>query len=518
MDIGADEEEDGEAGRSHLMSQEAAKVARALHVQVLDRLLANLDDRSDMIAAKAQAGFETLVDALARAGGVDLGALGGQVLEIRDSRKGRFVALSSLCRRLGSRALLAMQPGLVEATLAHMAEDHGSCSSATLFLQPLLSQLRQEGCGQEEWRRIWVRPLIRVLAAAAADENTLANLANYGVSLAFRLGPEALADLLSAAGELHEASSGGTAAAGHAAAVVAVLKIAKRKGLFDALEQVVGPGCFISESLLVAALEGRSDSIRIDAMETICICNKGSSTPTPLEQRLAVTAVQLQMRYPVANYRNKWCMLLRKLLIRTKAGLEANLQRLRKEARGSKLQPKLPPAVTSRTASGLPTPPSPLLDQADIVTLQIFLQVLVRICLCHVYPGASHERRFVAYSTLQTLLELWPLEAESGEEEDTEAGVQPFDPLGRNTLLKASVVRYLLPSLLDSWTKLRELAMDVLMRLPSPLPGALLFALLLASWAPQAVLLSWLTWQVSRMPRPWVRCSTWPPTCFGAHG
>jgi hypothetical protein len=301
-------------------------------------------------------------------------------------------------------------------------------------------------------------------------------------------------------------------------ALMTVVKAGKKEGLFESLEQVAGPGRPLDDSVFAAALESASDATRLEALEVLVAHPKTSALPTPLEMQLFLAAVRTGMRCQQSGIRAKWCVLLRRLLTRTCQGVKSVFTRMRRERRDAQGIKQHLPAVGSqppkRAQMGLAPPPEEDTSAEGLRAIEAFLQEVAGEALASLYPGATHERMIVAFEILTCMLELWPLGgteeaagvAAEGDEEDGAAGRRgggggavksvggakkakvdeegsaasaalppyqppPFDPLGRARFLRADVSTWMINSVINPWTVVRQLAMRLLLLLPSPLPG-----------------------------------------------
>lgn len=156
--------------------------------------------------------------------------------------------------------------------------------------------------------------------------------------------------------------------------------------------------------------------------------------------------------------------------------------------------PSPTPAQTA-TSNHMLTPDT----RAAIKRINEWLQWLTATSLASLYPGAPHERRFLALQLLNNVLDVWqeqppaasaavqsPLGAPTPSPQQQQQqgprvaekahlqqqqlllpALQPFCP----GFFSGGTVTTLLGTIVDSWDRLREGSVQALLALPSPLPG-----------------------------------------------
>ncbi|KAL4419934.1 hypothetical protein ABPG75_007032 [Micractinium tetrahymenae] len=389
------------------------------------------------------------------------------LLALDPSRKGRYAPLVTLTPRIGGRRLLALQPSFVAGCLEAMSQ-HVISSSVAHVLLALIAQLKQEAEGeaqqaqqtacvagaagsggadteQEGWRGAWLPLLAGVLCSGSEHQRD--HITSHLLPRLLSLDPPALGLLL------RRLLPGGAAAgsAGAAAASLAVLKAARKQQLFSELDSlpVAGLGAGALRGALLAAVRSSSEGLRVDALTLVCCNPRTTVLPTELDLEVASETIRLTLRCPNSSLKHKVLGPLGRLLMRIRSSVAALLSR---DRRGSEA------------------------TLQAVAVQERWLHWFGRSLVDSLYPGATHERSFMALELLHLYLDAFgdlinPALGPPAWSADM-AALPPgrFDAFGPRFCTEGTM-QLLLAAALDRWERLREAAAAVLLRLPTPLPG-----------------------------------------------
>ncbi|KAK3280677.1 hypothetical protein CYMTET_11497 [Cymbomonas tetramitiformis] len=484
---------------------EEASVRRLLSI-----VWSNLDDPLTQTVKQVQALFQVLADIQALQGmeGMTfLEGVMGDLLALPGRRKGKYLPLAMLVPRLGTCAVLARRPDLLEDMLESLKDETVGCAAAQLLgtlLEHLLVELRhfkdgtlaaategpaarkaaavrevalKLGCAEQSsidsWRAWWVGPVLRTLSCG--DTRKLKNCAAYFLPLPLKQdGAGSLMALLSGLLELPATEEARSEEAGQGAALVALLKVARGLGIFQQLEErilIEGQEFALPRAWLEAALVHAEESVRLDSLELCCVALRQAALPGSLELHLVRGAIPYNMRVSSSSFRNKFVTLLRKMLarVRTATDRAGTVQRLQAKHTGSGgaqygLLQGLDDAGSAAAASR---------DEA-VACCEDFVRWLAQFMIGCLYPGAPFERKSIAIEVLLTITDTWapPAVAATVVESKappakTDRAINPYTA----AILSPGAVQVLLGAVVDSWDRLREGACSLLMAYPVPLPG-----------------------------------------------
>ncbi|GAB4815827.1 hypothetical protein N2152v2_002873 [Parachlorella kessleri] len=379
-----------------------------------------------------------------------------ELLSMDVARKSRYAPLAALVPRVGAGALLEIQPDLIPRALAAM-EDHTVCSSVGTVLGSLWGTLHCEaaaaddqvdGSASSAWAAHWLVPLLTILAGP--NEVLRHNVAVYALPQLLQLDPGAMGLLL----RRLLGRMGGVEGEGAAAACVTVLKAGRQLQLLSDLHDGANLGLDAAavEAILQRTVVHRSESIRLDSLQLVCVHPKATTLPTALELRIVSKFVALTLRCASSALRNKFLSLMSKLLARIRLGVAFVLSRPKRQQTPDMLK--------------------------GVALSERWLRWLSNTLMASVYPGAPFARTFMAVELLNALLEgfgdlIVPGQAPTALPSGCEVRPLPpgsFAPFCPGFASKA-LVDLLLVAAVDTWDKLRESAYRALLQLPTPLPG-----------------------------------------------
>ncbi|DBA69567.1 TPA: hypothetical protein ACH3X2_012764 [Trebouxia sp. C0005] len=444
-------------------------VSEAMRAEIMQLIWANFEDSLIQTVRQVQAAFEALLDILelqsqleaeTQAAAADnqnfLHSVAATLLAIGSHRKGRYIPLAALVRRVGASQMLSMQSDLLKQTLKGMQDDAVGSAAATLLHQLLLhlkdDLVKATGSqteGLPAWRHLWIPVLLEGLSSP--DTHLRHRVSLYAVPVPLGLDQASVLPLLH---QVLQPQPGQLAATdAQVATLVAILKTARQIGLYQDLGCVSVPGegsVTIPERLLQRAVASRVESLQVDALQLACVHPRTTSLPGDVELGIIKQALVLGMRCTSTSMRNKWTGLLPKLLRRVLMSVHAALNRQR--------------IAVPKTGRG------PHVDahaQEDLA-------------------GAPYERKYMAILLLNTLLEVWNA-PDAGCKSYTKPSSRENASLANNpgTLVLGGIqfngfcdrffhpqtTKLLLGAAVDSWDRLRDGAVSCLMKLPSPLPG-----------------------------------------------
>ncbi|DBB01023.1 TPA: hypothetical protein ACH3X1_000923 [Trebouxia sp. C0004] len=466
-------------------------LSEAMRAEIIQLIWANFEDSLIQTVRQVQAAFEALLDILELQSQLDsntqaaaadsqsfLHSIASTLLAIGSHRKGRYIPLAALVRRVGASQMLSMQSDLLKQTLEGMQDDAVGSAAATLLHQLLLhlkdDLVKATGSqtdGLKAWRQIWIPILLEGLSSP--DSHLRHRVSLYAVPVPLGLDQASVLPLLHQVLQPQPRQLAATDT--QVATLVAILKTARQMGLYLDLGCVSVPGegiVTIPERLLQRAVASRVESLQVDALQLACVHPRTTSLPGDVELGIIKQALVLGMRCSSTSMRNKWSGLLPKLLLRVLMSVHAALNRQRlavpKTGRG--------PHVDAHAQD----------DLAGVRRQEAFMQWLSQMLLACLYPGAPYERKYMAILLLNTLLEVWntpnagcksytkPSSRENGTVADN-PGTLVLGGLRFNAFcdgfFQPQTTKLLLGAAVDSWDRLRDGAVSCLMKLPSPLPG-----------------------------------------------
>ncbi|KAG0480385.1 hypothetical protein HPP92_011243 [Vanilla planifolia] len=418
------------------------------------------------------------------------------LLHFAACRKGKYVPLASVAKRLGSKFLIELNSNLLfETANAYMDDD--VCCAATSFLKFFLQCLRDE-CwnhsgiekGYDIFRKLCLPPLLDGLISGNSKLRT--NLNTYALPALLEVDPESIFPLLSFIsvgpyidnGKSNEEPKDGSCVA----ALVSLLKVSRTLALIEgdidlepeslsescnsegvALVCIKGVTVKVLVKWLVMALTHADESIRIDAAESLFLNPKTSSLPSSLELRLMREAIPLNMRCPSTGFQMKWTSLFRKFFSRVHTALE-------KQMKQGTWQPSA--CTNGDYTDALVMRNSSIIQKAE--SLFQFMKWLSCYLFCSCYPSAPYERKMMAMELILIMMNFWP--------PNQLLGIPNLHPYIEGFFGSDATVLFV-GSIIDSWDRLRENSFRILLCFPSPLPGISTFDALnmVIHWAKRLV-------------------------------
>lgn len=407
--------------------------------------------------------------------------------------KGRYVPLASLTRRLGAKAILEMNPDLLFETAKAYIDDDICCAS-TAFLKCLLECLRDEYWssngvegGYAKYRGLCLLPFLQGLAFGVTKLRS--NLNTYALPALLELDLDSIFSMLTLIGI--EGDEGPLAASvditstdmtlgleQRIAVLVSLLKVSRGLALIEGdIDWYVGSALSPEGTLLdmensnlhcvvlvkgievkipvkwlVLALTHIDESLRMDAAETLFLNPKTASLPSPLELSLMRRAIPLNMRCCSTAFQMKWNSLFRKFFSRVRTALERQL----------KLGTWKP--LPSGSSKGEETK----IHRAEY--LFDFTKWLSRFLFFSCYPSAPYERKTMAMELILIMSNVWPVVPTLQGDEDGFCFENNLYPYSKGYTSPDSTL-LLVGSIVDSWDRLRECSLQILLYFPTPLPG-----------------------------------------------
>ncbi|XP_057787599.1 uncharacterized protein LOC131004863 [Salvia miltiorrhiza] len=414
--------------------------------------------------------------------------------------KGRYVPLASLTRRLGAKAILEMNPDLLFETAKAYIDDDVCCASTT-FLKCLLECLRDEywssdgvESGYTKYRGLCLLPFLQGLAFGVAKLRS--NLNTYALPALLELDLDSIFSMLTLIGI--KGDEGPLAASAEIsssymtlgleqriAVLVSLLKVSRGLALIEgdidwyegstlspevALLDMENSNLHcvvlvksievkIPVKWLVLALTHIDESLRMDAAETLFLNPKTASLPSPLELSLMRRAIPLNMRCCSTAFQMKWNSLFRKFFSRVRTTLERQL----------KLGTWKPLISGSSKAEDLFTGAEETkMHRAEY--LFDFTKWFSRFLFFSCYPSAPYERKTMAMELILIMSNVWPVVPTLRGDEDGFCFENNLYPYSKGYTSPDSTL-LLVGSIVDSWDRLRECSLQILLYFPTPLPG-----------------------------------------------
>ncbi|KAL1538687.1 thyroid adenoma-associated protein [Salvia divinorum] len=424
--------------------------------------------------------------------------------------KGRYVPLASLTRRLGGKAILEMHPDLLYETAKAYIDDDVCCASTT-FLKCLLECLRDEywssdgvEIGYTKYRRLCLLPFLQGLAFGVAKLRS--NLNTYALPALLDLDLDSIFSMLTIIGiEGDDSSLGISGDEGYLSAsadvsstdmtlgleqriavLVSLLKVSRGLALIEGdidwyeegsalspegalldmensnlhcIVLVKGIEVKIPVKWLVLALTHIDESLRMDAAETLFLNPKTASLPSPLELSLMRRAIPLNMRCCSTAFQMKWNSLFRKFFSRVRTALERQL----------KLGTWKPlPSGSSKGEGLFIGAEETRIHRAEY--LFNFIKWFSRFLFFSCYPSAPYERKTMAMELILIMSNVWPVVPTLPRNEDRICLTNNLYPYSKGYTSPDSTL-LLVGSIVDSWDRLRECSLQILLYFPTPLPG-----------------------------------------------
>ncbi|KAH6791145.1 thyroid adenoma-associated-like protein [Perilla frutescens var. frutescens] len=414
--------------------------------------------------------------------------------------KGRYIPLASLTRRLGAKTILEMNPDMLcETTKAYLDDD--VCCAATTFFKCFLECLRDEywssdgvESGYTKYRGHCLLPFLQGLAFGVTKLRS--NLNTYALPILLELDVDSIFSMLALIGiggddgplsaSTEITSTDMTLGLEQRIAVlVSLLKVSRGLALMEGdvewyegstlspegalldmennnlhcVVLVKGVEVKIPVKWLILALTHIDESLRMDAAETLFLNPKKASLPSPLELSLMRRAIPLNMRCCSTAFQMKWNSLFRKFFSRVRTALERQL----------KLGTWKPLVSGNSNGEDLFTGAEKT-EKHRAEYLYDFTTWFSRFLFFSCYPSAPYERKTMAMELILILLNVWPVAPTLHGNQDGFCFENNLSPYSKGYTSPDSTL-LLVGSIVDSWDRLRECSLLILLYFPTPLPG-----------------------------------------------
>lgn len=283
------------------------RLLRSTADRIVDLVLSHMDESLRLIASQAIDAFESLCSILVKQQAV-LGASDATptaedlrdtllALDVQSQSKTRYALLASLLPHIAVNGLMEARPFIIREALAALPSS--ACVAASAFLRRLLLALRQQctsddACGSavERWRACWTCECFDALRSG--DARTIGSVATYFLKYVLTDDPDSLPVLLRGlvcpgTAEDHEGAAAGLSSS--AAAIVAVLRMARRLQIVSTLDEVVagrGASETVPECTLRVAALNIDPVLRFDVFELAAISSRSASVRVPLRAAVVV--------------------------------------------------------------------------------------------------------------------------------------------------------------------------------------------------------------------------------------
>lgn len=431
---------------------------------------------------------------------VFLRKIASDLLSLGPRCKGRYVPLASLTKRLGAKTILEMNPDLLcETTKAYVDDD--VCCAVTTFLKCFLECLRDQywssdgvESGYTKYRGHYLLPFLQGLAFGVVKLRS--NLNTYALPALLEVDVDSIFSMLALIGiggdegplsaSTEISSTDMTLGLEQRIAVlVSLLKVSRGLALMEGdIDWYEGSSLYPDGALLdmensnslcvvlikgvkvkipvkwlILALTHIDESLRMDAADTLFLNPKTASLPSPLELILMRRAIPLNMRCCSTGFQMKWNSLFRKFLSRVRTALERQL----------KLGTWKPLVSGNLNGEGLFTGA----EQTKIHRAEYlfnFTKWLSRFLFFSCYPSAPYERKTMAMELILIFLNVWPVAPALPGNQDGFCFENNLYPYSKGYTSPDSTL-LLVGSIVDSWDRLRECSLQILLYFPTPLPG-----------------------------------------------
>ncbi|KAH9296258.1 hypothetical protein KI387_039846, partial [Taxus chinensis] len=438
-------------------------------------------------------------------------------------RKGRYVPLAILSRRLGANNLLSMSPNLLFETVQAYIDDD-VCCSATSFLKCFLDRLREDCRSSESeieegfraFRRLWIPPIISGLVSGLAKLRS--NLNTYALPVALQIDGDGIFPMLGFIfnGETlmndklswHELDGavglpGSLTADQNVAASISLLKVARSLALIEgdidwyhhpselsdnnnglaqedleglAVVHVKGMEVHVPVEWLKLALTHIDDSLRIEAAELLFLNPKTSSLVSILELNLMRIAIPLNMRCSSTGFRMKWTSLFKKYFSRVRTAIERQMKQAvhKVHVNFSCRESQEGQGIGCSLMTNYSKNENKTILESGVRELDQFMKWLSRLLVFSLYPSAPYERRSMAMELFLVMIDIWHVDQPPKQDNSHYALSSPrgscYYPYDEGLILEDSTL-VVVGAIVDSWDRLRENAFRILLQFPTPLPG-----------------------------------------------
>ncbi|XP_050221761.1 uncharacterized protein LOC126671957 [Mercurialis annua] len=418
--------------------------------------------------------------------------IASDLLRLGPRCKGRYVPLALLTKRLGPETMLKMSPDLLFETVQAFNDDD-VCCAATTFLKCFLERLRDE-CwknngvekGYAVYRGHCLPPFLYGLASGISKLRS--NLNTYALPVLLEVDVDSIFPMLGfiSVGPIGEenglsfpelsATYVELGVEQKVAVLVSLIKVCRSFALIegdidlyenagtlekdDGLEIEImdlyafvcikGIKVKVPIEWLVLALVHSDEMLRVDAAEALFLNPKTASLPSHLELSLLKKAVPLNMRSCSTGFQMKWTSLFRKFFSRVRTALERQF----KQGSWQPLENKGKEEALVRRAEDL----------------FHFMRWLSCFLFFSCYPSAPYKRKIMAMELILIMLNEWPIVPPSQDKCGSIAPEDSLSPYNKELTSPASTL-LLVGSIIDSWDRLRENSLRILLYFPTPLPG-----------------------------------------------
>ena len=214
----------------------------------------------------------------------------------------------------------------------------------------------------------------------------------------------------------------------------------------------------VPQSILRSALVSSDPALRLDTFELLAVSRKPTLPPTEEEFAVLRDALVLQFKCSAPGERSNWVMLLRKFMHNLSCAHQS----------------------------------VPCRRSGDSDRVEAFMEWFVCQLVAGCYPGSPYARKRFCMQVLSCTLEAWPVAdgastagppGAAAEGENLRRAANSDGPrtsgrmglaqseLSVPLLTKPATVRALLAAVVDTWDDIRLVAAEVVLQLPSPLPG-----------------------------------------------
>eukprot|EP01132_Coremiostelium_polycephalum_P011104 gene11104-13587_t len=362
-------------------------------------------------------------------------------------QKGKYILLGILLEKVGPIYMINLKGNFIKNILEAMG-DHTICNSAKNFLESFLDQLKMVSNGDisdsnstttlKKSEEYWIYPFLQVLTDA--DTVTCGRIIVYALPSLLKVFPESLFKVLAILG--NQDSIDGNV---KIRISLAVLNSARQLGLIDGR-------CLQADyfDLLTKALHHEEESLRLLALELICICPKKTERTTAKELELIKHFMLLNLKGASPFIRNQTLSTLFRFWVRLR---DSTARVFRSHTN------------TNITIEKSVSSTDPYLEPEDVVGFVNWSSDLFINCL---YPGAPFPRKMLPLDALSKFIDVW-----SSKANESVPSLVPFLEWinSRSSLFSKDSTSCLIYNLWDSYDRCRELSTEILLKFPSPLPG-----------------------------------------------
>ncbi|KYQ89611.1 hypothetical protein DLAC_09571 [Tieghemostelium lacteum] len=361
--------------------------------------------------------------------------------------KSKYVLLGELLDRVGPIFMIEKRNDLLKNIFASMIH-HTICTSVKVFLELFLKKLKQaipsDDSNQSNTsdlskvERYWIHPLLDVLTKT--DNVTSSRIILYALPCLLNIFPNSLFKIITLLEEYKELDYNIKLRIS-----LAVLNSARQLALIDGSKLQNDHKTLIEQSL-----EHQDESLRLLALDLICTSPRNTERVTKKEIAMIKTFLLLNSKGSSPFIRNQILTIIQRFWIRLK---ESTAKVFR-----AKTNTNIRVKSDQQSIDDL-VQPDDLLE---------FINWNMEFFTLNLYPDAPFPRKMLPLEGLTHFIDIWSHDFNLDKPSQLVLlkWIQE-----RSNLFSKQTTTILINNLWDNYDRCRELASDILLKFPSPLPG-----------------------------------------------